>query len=100
MANFPMDASPAVPACFSGNDTEILQDQRTIRELSPCSSGVDGKSAASSVPNSGNATALSHHLTYIEIDEAGAVPGTRSPYREQPSKRDTSLRNAPLRMGD
>jgi hypothetical protein len=28
------------------------------------------------------------------------VPGTRSPYREQPSKRDTSLRNAPLRMGD
>ena len=46
------------------------------------------------------ATGLSHHLTYIEIDEAGAVRGTQSPYREQPSKRDTSLRNAPLRMGD
>jgi hypothetical protein len=46
------------------------------------------------------ATALSHHLTYIEIDEAGAVPGTRSPYREQPYKWDTSFRNAPLRMGD
>ena len=46
------------------------------------------------------ATGLSHHLTYIEIDEAGAVLGTWSPYREQPSKRDTSLRNAPLRMGD
>jgi hypothetical protein len=45
------------------------------------------------------ATALSHHLTYIEIDEAGAVRGTGSPYREQPSKRDTSLRNVPAQDG-
>ena len=33
-------------------------------------------------------------------DEAGAVRGTWSPYLEQPSKRDTSLRIAPLRMGE
>ena len=46
------------------------------------------------------ATAPSHHLTYIEIDEAGAIRGTWSPYHKQPSLRDTSLRNSLLRMGD
>jgi hypothetical protein len=32
IANFSMHASPALAACFSGNDMEILPDQRAIRE--------------------------------------------------------------------
>jgi hypothetical protein len=33
IANFSIDASPAVTACFSDNDKEMLQDQRAIWEL-------------------------------------------------------------------
>ena len=33
IANFSMDASLAVTACFSGNELEILQNQRAIWEL-------------------------------------------------------------------
>jgi hypothetical protein len=65
IANFSMDASPAVTACFAGNDMEMLQDQRAIWELSfapPLLKASQQQAVWAITVENG----LSHHLTYIE----------------------------------